>query len=232
MKITLFCFPFAGGTSYSYSAFTKYGSDILNIVSINLPGRGNRMRERLLKNIDEIVEDVWQQIRKDLFKPYAIYGHSMGTLIGYLITKKIIRENYPLPLHLFFTGCGGPYYQNIKTDTHLLPRNEFIRRLKDMGGSPNEILENDALMDFFEPIIRADFEAIENYTYQETSAFSILITCMIGTEEETTYDHALGWQKETTGPLKILQFQGDHFFIFDHIEKIMQTIENDLTVNY
>lgn len=182
--------------------------------------------------MDDIVADVWKQIRKDLFRPYAFYGHSMGTLVGFLVTKKIIQEKYPLPKHLFFTGCGGPSFQEMKRNTHLLPRDAFIQKLKKMGGSPTEILENNDLMDFFEPIIRADFEAMENYTYQKTDAFDIPITCMIGADEDTTYDHALTWQAETTVPLKILTFPGDHFFIFDHTEKIIETINSNLMVHH
>src|SRR4051794_37934122 len=103
-KINLFCLPFAGGSRYSYISFANCAPENICVIPIELPGRGSRFRETLLTNMDSVVTDIFQQIKDRLDEPYGIYGHSMGTLSGYLLTKKIIQKNLNKPIHLFFTG--------------------------------------------------------------------------------------------------------------------------------
>ncbi len=104
-KITLYCLPYAGGHSLSYRDFQANVAENILIKPLELPGRGKRIKEPLLTNLETMVDDLFQQIQNELNdKPYAIYGHSMGTLLGYLLTKRILNAGKPAPLHLFVSG--------------------------------------------------------------------------------------------------------------------------------
>ena len=150
--INLYCLPFSGGSKYSYKSFSKYAPPFLNIVAIELPGRGTRSGEALLTSIERTADDVFNQIKDSLDKPYAIYGHSMGGILAYLVARRIIEANLNQPLHLFVTGCVGPSLKYRDLVDHTLPKDEFIQKIKELGGSPDSVLSNDALMEFFEPI--------------------------------------------------------------------------------
>lgn len=229
MEINLFCFPFAGGSKYSYHKYLRYTNDIVKIVPLEYPGRGARIDEDLLKNIEEIVEDVYSNIKNKINQPYAFYGHSMGAAIAYLLTKKIIDDDFSPPLHLFLTGRGGPSSNFSDPPKYLLPKKEFIRELMKMGGSPDEVLNSKEVMSFFEPIIRADFQALETYKYKETLPFDIPISVMIGREENIVLGDAQSWQKETSREVEIKLFPGNHFFINDYPFEIMQLILEKLS---
>jgi medium-chain acyl-[acyl-carrier-protein] hydrolase len=223
--ITLFLLPFAGGSSYSYKEFTKYESDKLKLSPLELPGRGKRIRESLKTNVHELVDDIFAQISTKLNKPYMIYGHSMGTLLTYLLTKKIIKHQLNLPLWLFLTGSVGPsVIENRKTKYHKLPASEFMDRVKGLGGLPDEILSHPELLEFYLPILRADFEVVETYQHQPTVPFDIPMDITIGTEDEASLEEAKMWQLETIEPLRLNQYEGNHFFIYQHIDKIMENI--------
>ncbi|MFZ6011897.1 MAG: thioesterase II family protein [Bacteroidota bacterium] len=229
-KINLFCLPFAGGSLYSYRGYIENAPEHVNVVPLDLPGRGTRVRETLLTNIHDMVNDIYGQIKNRLNEPYAIYGHSMGSLIGYLLTKKIIKNGQNAPEYLILTGCIGPSLAEFNHDVpkHDLPKPEFIQKLKELGGSPDEVLENEQLLNFFEAIIRADFQATENYRYEESEPLNVPILVIIGLEERATYEQALAWQKETTEPIEVIQMTGKHFFIFDHVVEIMDIISKRL----
>ena len=128
-----------------------------------------------------------------------------------------------MPLHLFVTGCGGPQSKK-NTEKYKLPKAAFIENLKELGGVTSEIVENKYIMDYFEPIIRADFEAIETYQYEETAALEIPITCLIGSQDKVTYQDALTWKEETNGKVDIKKIPGDHFFIEQYYEEIMNLL--------
>lgn len=224
MQVNLFCLPFAGGSKYSFNTYMKFSPDNINIIPLEYPGRGNRFKESLMTDLPMIVNDIFNKIKNDLHTPYAFYGHSMGTIVSYLVTKKIIAAGMPQPLHLFVSGRGGPSVVNNGPPRHLLPTSEFRNKLREMGGSPEEVLADESLMSYFEPILRADFQSLENYKYEKTPRFDIPITVMTGLEEKITTDEAQAWQEETNRPITIKRFTGKHFFIFDHSSEIINLI--------
>ena len=231
-RINLICLPFSGASVYSYRNLTKHVADVINVIPVELPGRGKRASEPLLSDIQSMTDDLFLQIKTSIMSPYAFYGHSLGALLGYLLVKRILNEKLPPPLHLFFSGRAGPSVQDKDKDVYALPKKEFIQKLKEYDGSPQEILNDDGIMVFFEPILRADFKAIAWYQYEKSAPFEIPITVMIGSHENTTYEEALKWQDETSGGISIRQFPGGHFFIFQHFPEIgniiTQTIQNCL----
>jgi surfactin synthase thioesterase subunit len=225
-KLNVFCLPFAGGNKYSYRGYVRHAAPNLNIIPIELPGRGSRFKEQLLTSADEMANDVLNQLEPQLNEPYAIYGHSMGTVIGYLVTRKIIERNLPRPRFLVMTGSGGPSVDYNEPVRYLLPKNEFIQKVRELGGCPEEILQDENMMLFFEPILRADFQVVETFDYTELPPFDIPITVMVGLNEKATYNDALAWKKETTGKVEVRQFPGKHFFIFDYEKEIVEIINN------
>jgi surfactin synthase thioesterase subunit len=225
--MNVFCLPFAGGSKYSYNPYFQYTAPI-KWIALEYPGRGARIREPLLKNLNQIVLDIYDQIKYKLDEPYIIYGHSMGAKVAYLLTKEIRRNDQAMPLHLFLTGSGGPSVADREPPRYLLPKEQFANTLRDLGGIPDETLNSAMLMDFYEPILRADFEALETHQHQDAEPFDIPVSVIIGTEEQVTYEDALAWQRETTIPIDVRQFPGTHFFIFDYPMEIVKAIASVL----
>ncbi len=220
--VTLFCLPFAGGSSHSYRELQRYADEHLRFVALDLPGRGKRFTEPLLYNLQDMVDDLFAQIRNRLDGAYAIYGHSLGACLGYLLVKRLIREKHPLPLHLFVSGREGPSVQGKEKNRHLLPRAAFFEVLERFEGTTREVLDHQELMDLFEPILRADFQVIATYVYEKSAPFDVPITVMRGDGESVTKAEALRWQEETTKKITLLEFPGGHFFIFRHAQEIVR----------
>src|SRR5947209_3741674 len=146
MKVNLFCFPFAGGSKYSYNSYAKLANKHIKVVPVDYPGRGLRFKEPLLKVLDPIINDGFEKIKDNLHEPYAFYGHSMGTIVCYLVTKRIIEEGLPQPVHLFLSGRGGPSVVYSEPARYLLPKEKFRAQLREMGGSPDDVLNDEELM--------------------------------------------------------------------------------------
>ena len=232
-KIKLICLPFAGGSKYAYHRFVRLAPDWLEIIPIDLPGRGSRMTEALLTDVEAILDDVMHQIRDLTMYPYAIYGHSMGALLALLTARRIRKEKLNEPLHLFVTGLGGPSV-NDRIVRHNLPEPQLIDELISLDGMPRDVLNDRVMMSFFLPIIRADFEAIDNYQYQEDHKLDIPITCIIGREEKITPEKAQAWENETLAEVNVRRFPGKHFFIFEHDKEVIRLISKmlDQSVTY
>ena len=231
-SLNVFCLPFAGGNKYSYRLYGENASSLLNIIPMDYPGRGARITEPLIEDIYTLVKDMYNQVCNKIGETdYAIYGHSMGGLVAYLLTRALIENNHKAPLHLFITGTTGPSALS-RTDKkrHLLPKEEFINEIKKLGGMPDEILQNEEWLYYFEPILRADFKASENYLHENSAPLKVPMTVITGSDEDMEMADILIWQKESACTVDFRQMPGNHFFIFRHPRAIIDIISKKLSV--
>jgi surfactin synthase thioesterase subunit len=218
--VNLFCLHFAGGNKYSYVPFEEYLDKNIKLITLELPGRGKRFNEPLQTDIHDIVDDLFEQIKESESRPYAIFGHSMGAILTYLLTHKIAKSDLPNPIHLFVSGCRAPKVERKPPYYNDLPKDEFVEKIRKMGGCPEEILQSDELMALFEPPLRADFKAIETYKYTKPDPLKTPMTVFIGNKDKVTWEEAKDWQNETIHKIDIKEFEGNHFFIFDHKKEV------------
>ena len=229
-KMNLFCLPFAGGNKYSYREFVEKAPTFLNLITLEYPGRSTRMKEPLPVDINGLADDLFNQVKELAGNGhYAIYGHSLGGLMAYLLTKKLLENAMPMPSQLFITGTTGPSsISRTEKKRHLLDQQEFIAEIRDLGGMPDEILNSEELLYFFEPILRSDFKISENYIHEQSVPLNIPITVITGTEEDMELEDIQLWQKETTHVVDFKRMPGKHFFIFQHPFKVMEIISRKL----
>lgn len=228
LKLKLICLPYAGGNRHAFRPYHQFLPENIEPFILDYPGHGARMREPLLTDIHEVVKDVYKQVEPLLNAPYAIYGHSMGALVGYLLAKEIQRQQQPLPMQLFLTGSEAPSVPSQHGDKHLLPQAAFFQALKEMGGIPDEVLAHADLMALMEPILRADFKAISEYRHQHGPLLDIPLTIMTGSDEHIPPGDITAWQEETLYPIRTLEFDGGHFFILQHPQQIAAEIAGQL----
>lgn len=221
-KYKIFCFPFAGGSRYSFNLYKRNLPENIELISLDYPGRGMRVQEPLIKNIYTLVDHMYEEIKGQLDGPYMIYGHSMGALIAFLVTHKILENQREMPERLFITGCRSPLTWYKGKRLFDLPYEEFVEELKLMGGVPTQLLADKDSMGFFEPILRADFEVVSSFKYKQKIPLEIPLSVIIGTDEEVSDEDALAWQRETRQPLEFQRLSGDHFFIFEQAQAVMK----------
>lgn len=225
-KIKLICIPYAGGNSYSFRDLQPFLGRYIDMVTLELPGRGKRITEPLLSDIHVMTDDLYRQVLPHIKSPYILYGHSMGAVLGNLLLHRLKQDWKALPLHFFATGCAAPVFNHERKQRHLLPDDQLMAELKEMGGMPDALLEDLDLMEFFLPVIREDMRALECYQYQSQEKYSTGITVITGTTETITDRQTAAWAQETEKDVRILRYPGNHFFIFHHFQNIAMLIRD------
>lgn len=225
LKYNILCFSFAGGSRYSFHSLKQFCPKDFELIPLDYPGRGLRSSEPLLRNIDDIVADMYHQIAPFIRKPYMIYGHSMGGLVAYKMALFLKSRNERTPDCMLITGCRAPSTWDQKKGLHDLHFDELIIELRNMGGIPEEILQDRDSMMFFEPILRADFSVVESFKYEIGEALDVPIKVITGLNEDITEEEALRWQDVTSVPLECKRFEGGHFFILDCPDKIANEMQ-------
>jgi surfactin synthase thioesterase subunit len=224
----LFSIPYAGGNAWSYRALERVVSPGISLVGLELPGRGRRGQEPLCSSLDELADDVFTQLKsRALHERYAIYGHSMGALLAFAATHRIRQAGLPAPAALFLSGSSAPALLPERR-RHLLPKAEFIVMLRELGGCPPQVLDDAEMLDFFEPILRSDFKAVETWQAPAATPLDVPFVVMAGDSDESPVADAAAWAAETTAACTLLEFSGDHFFILRHWEAIGSAIQRQL----
>ncbi|HVI46036.1 MAG TPA: alpha/beta fold hydrolase [Chitinophaga sp.] len=226
-KTKLVCIPYAGGNSYSYRGLKPFLDSKIELLTVELPGRGARITAPLLSDLEHMADDIYQQILPHTDGPWILYGHSMGALIGNLVMHRLHAEERPLPLHFFVTGCESPFHNDQRTHLHPLSDTDLKSELKKLGGLPDEILGNNELMDYFLPVIREDMKALELWKYKSPGRFPTAVTVITGTEDLVTEEQVLGWEKETVQGIRKLRYPGNHFFILRHFGKLASLVHHE-----
>lgn len=229
-KVNLFCLPFAGGNKYSYKEFERIVPAHINMISIEYPGRGCRYNESFSKDMGSLVVDAYTTVGQRIDeREYAIYGHSLGGIVAFHVAKKIIELGRKPPVHLFITGTGGPSLEREgRKNWSAMTKAVFWEEVRKLDGLPEEILKNEEISNYFEPILRADFCLSETDFYQWETALSLPITVINGTEEEATDEEILLWQRETNLKVDFIKLPGKHFFIFQQPERVIDIIRGKL----
>lgn len=215
LKPVLIMLPFAGGNSYSYRGIIEPLEDTFDVLCPELPGRGCFTALPPKNNLLDLVDFLFSMWIEpiNLKRPYILFGHSMGALTVYLLLHHIRKNSITLPFHVVVSGSAAP---EVKKDTLLshLPSSEFWDKLKAKGGLSDELLSCEELMEYFEPIIRADIEALESYSYETLEPFDFNLTVLYGSTENLSKQDLLLWNNITTLKANIIEVLGNHFFIF------------------
>ena len=218
-KTQLFLLHFAGGSNYSFQFLTPLLPEF-EVISLELPGRGKRMREPLLNNFDEAATDLYKQILARLTTaPFLIYGHSMGAYLTLRVTNMLEKAGR-YPAGIVVSGNAGPGIKRAgKKMRYLLDRRELLEELKQLGGLPPQLAENEELFSVFEPILRADFEITERNEIEHETAVQASLYAIMGSLEEDVAD-INNWSRFTSSHFKAEILEGDHFFIHKHPQRL------------
>jgi len=213
-SLRLFCFTYAGGGTTFFRSWGQLFPDSVEICPIRLPGRESRLRETPCTSISQIVSLLMDEMRPFLDKPFAFYGHSMGGIVAYEMARALQSRRLPQPKHLLVSGCRAPHVPDPDPPIYHLSDDEFIPAIGRLNGTPAAVLENKELLALMIPILRADFEAIERYEYQDGPSLSCSITAVSGdADPKAGRDDMLAWGQHTTGKFSHHERAGDHFFI-------------------
>jgi medium-chain acyl-[acyl-carrier-protein] hydrolase len=181
--------------------------------------------------MDQLVKALLREMRPYLSsKPFAFFGHSMGAVIGFEITRLLRRENAALPAHLFVSGRCAPQLMAPKTPTYNLPDAAFKQELQRLKGTPAEVLQHPELMDVVMPLLRADFELIQTYTYRYEPPLNIPLTALGGLEDEISREEIEGWRAETTAAFSFRMFPGDHFYLTTQQQLLLPVLIQELSL--
>lgn len=214
-RTRLFCFHPAGNGASMFVPWATLLPEEVELNIIQLPGRENRLRETPINRIESVINELDEVAFPLLDRPFAIFGVSMGALIGFEFARRL-RQTYNIePTHIYAASRRAPQTPDRFTLISQLPNRVFLDTIQSRYHCiPEVIWKDEELMRLFLPLLRADFALLENYTYQAEPPFTCPLTALYGNEDETTNSEDIsGWRLHTKADYTQQMFDGGHFFI-------------------
>jgi surfactin synthase thioesterase subunit len=207
--------PYAGGSASAYRSWSAALPEGIEICPIELAGRGKRFQEPPCRDLGGLVQDLSHELRPLLDVPFAIFGHSMGALLTYLLALRLHKDNVPGPVQLFLSGRRAAHLASRVRSFHDATDPELLGYLQSLNDLPQEILQNPGLLAMILPIFRADLAMLDTYTHQNEPPLDCPICALAGSEDPSAnIEEVQAWRAYTT-PAKFSFYllPGDHFFL-------------------
>lgn len=231
-RTLLFCLPYAGGSAMRiYGRWQRQLPAHVEVVPVEIPGRGSRIAETPLTSVDAIARDVVGTLVDRIDRPYALFGHSLGALVAFELARRLEHLHGRPATHLTVSGHRAPHLPPPVEGQYdyTLPDPEFKQRLRELAGTPEEVLAHEELLELVIPILRADFEAADTYRWRPGPRLSCPITVYGGADDPEAPPQLLPpWSTLTSGPGDVRVLPGGHFFLNDRVAEVLEGIAGDL----
>jgi medium-chain acyl-[acyl-carrier-protein] hydrolase len=220
----VFCFPHAGGGAASFRPLLAAAGPLLAVCPVQPPGRAERFREPLHRDVESYVDDFVRSAGHLLTGEFALFGHSAGALVAYRLAHRLVAARRP-PVHLFVSGRTAPHLSHARQTLHDLPTEELIPHLRVLGGTPDVVLDDPGLLEVFLPVLRADFALNETYRHDGAAPLPIPLTAFGGADDPRAGPAELrGWRALTSSRFETRFYPGGHFYLDHHAAAMLAVI--------
>lgn len=225
----LVCLPHAGGSASYYFPFSAALQPAVQVLAVQYPGRQDRRADPFLATVPEYAEAIFGALAEvpDLGE-FALFGHSMGAVIGFEVTRLLEQRLGISPVRLFASGRRAP--SRVRGErAHTLDDDGLVLELTTLDGTDSRLLADPEMRELLLPMIRSDYRAIETYRCEPGTVVSCPVTVLTGDiDPRTTDEEARDWKRHTSADCAVREFSGGHFFLNEHQEEIAEIISETL----
>lgn len=252
-RLTLLTLHHVGGNANVFRDLAKnVESEGIETFGISLPGRIPKHVKEIIKDIPTIVETAYNLIERNREKlkldknPLVLFGHSLGGIIAYELTRKFALEKNDFQVkRLYLSAVTNPKHLSeinakLESPHHLKSDDHLDQYLRSIGGLPNGI--DPSILKAMLPVMKGDYAAFETYKFHEFETLSDVppkakqilgttsdavvncpITAFLADGDISVKEEAMSpWENYTIpGQFELIHVGGSHFYITEEPHRKM-----------
>jgi surfactin synthase thioesterase subunit len=189
----------------------------VELLAAELPGHGQRYREPPAATMAELVDGLITEILP-LRGPLAIYGHSMGALVGLELARAIRARQGRSPAALLVASSDCPAAAASPAAVGgLRPLDlsdaDWRATLRDLGGVDDPALTDPHVLDMLMSALHGDLVLLDSYRYRVDRPLGCAVRVYAGTSDPTVTEAGLAaWRAESPRDFEVVRLPGGHFF--------------------
>jgi medium-chain acyl-[acyl-carrier-protein] hydrolase len=212
--------------------FNSWSRELPNAIEVNavaLPGRESRITEPSISALPELVAKLVNGLASTMQGVFAFYGHSIGALIAFELTRELRRKGKPLPVHLLVSGRRAPQWLPPSPSYQLNDREFHAHITGRYGELPDAVLDDEEVLSLYLRILRADVALMDTYQYRAEPALTVPIAAYGGNQDRSLTSSMLdAWRMQTSSTFRSQMFDGGHFFPETVRPQLLRKILDDL----
>ncbi|MFJ9949622.1 thioesterase II family protein [Kitasatospora sp. NPDC091207] len=226
-RLRLVCAPYAGAGAAVYRSWAELLPADTELVTVRLPGRENRLRERAAQDWSSLARDFAAALEEQVASPYMLFGHSMGAMLVYeTVVGPLVRP----PDRVLLSGCRAPHVPRALPAIHTLPPERFRAELGRLAGTPAAVLADPALMALLDPMLRADIRLAELWAHPVPAPLPVPVTAFWGADDEVAPPDAVAaWQTLAPHGFRAHRIDGGHFFLHERARDLLGLLADEIT---
>ncbi|MFH8492338.1 thioesterase II family protein [Streptomyces longisporoflavus] len=224
--LRLFVLHHAGGSHLLYRHWPARLPGTWDVRLLDAPGHGFLLDEPQITDACRLADFLLRRVEHELAAPYALFGHSMGALLAYEMTRLAVERGLSLPVWVGLSARPAPQSADPPRE---LSDDELRARLRRLGGMPEGVIDDSGLWDRFYPVIRGDLRLVANWRPAADAApLPVALSAFAGREDHSAAPALMaGWQEHCEHYLGLRAFDGGHFYFQDDPGPLLRHIERD-----
>ncbi|MFE9579983.1 thioesterase II family protein [Nocardia sp. NPDC006044] len=204
----IFCFPYSGVGGSMFNQWPRRIGGI-EVCSIQLPGRENRLRERHYGTYEDLAEVLAEQLLPHLDRPFAFFGHCAGALPAFETARLLAERGLPTPQQLFVSAQVAPH--DCPHDRFLDMSDDELRAELEFLTATRGGLVHPQLIELGLAILHEDLTANRVYRRSAPIEVPFPITVLHWSEDpEVTAAELRGWQ-HYSADVRFPVVEGGHY---------------------
>lgn len=214
-SLTLYCLPCAGASATMYQRWRRQVPAWLAVEPVELPGRGRRLREAPVANMDVLIDQLspdWLRQIQALDAPYALLGMSMGGLIAYELALRGVHAGRG-PAALVVAASAAPGTRDDARRATLESDADLIAEMRALGGTPDVVFDEPDILQPALAALKADFGVCASARNEWGAVLDVPVHVYGGRQDQISQSQLLAWQHATTSACTLTWMEGGHFFM-------------------
>ncbi|GAB7186265.1 hypothetical protein ATKI12_6096 [Kitasatospora sp. Ki12] len=211
--VTLLGLHPAGGSTAFFSGWQRALGERVNLVPVRIPGRdpaGGHCRQGLPRLVAELERDLGPLLER----PYLLYGHSMGALLAYRLTRRRAEHGRRLPERLLVGAYPAPHLPHPLRRATRLTDAELVSWLVDFGSLPAALRADTSWLSERIALVRAEIGLCagdsEGFTHRPLPC---PVEVFAGRDDPlVSAADAAAWAEHADGGFALHPVPGGHFF--------------------
>lgn len=224
-RFRLFILHHAGGSHLGYRGWVRHFPADWDVCLLDAPGRAHSSGDEPFRSADALADHMCQVVRPELDRPYGLFGHSMGALVAYEMTRRL-TDTPPTWLGASaWSPVPGP-----ERDRHRASAEQLREAIARMGGTPRHALEDPDLWAYIEPLVRADLQVVDTWRPDPRAVpLEVSLSVFGGTEDRgMTPERLAGWAGHVRGDFEHHTLPGGHFYFTGRTGDLATLITKDI----
>jgi len=223
--LSLLCLPCAGASATMYLRWRRLLPRWIEVVPLELPGRGSRLGEDFVEDFDALVSLLCSEHEAALRGNFALFGHSMGALLAWGIAQRLRATGRPLPRALLVSGSAAPSQRDPDRFVDMDDDEALIADMRKQGGTPEALFASPELLRMTLDTLAADYRVCEGFAHRGAAPLPVPLHVFAGREDDIQRWRVEAWSAEALDAgFSLDWFEGGHFFIRQHEAQVLAAL--------